>query len=236
VSDPGSTNSTAWSRGWRPGTRFERLRASQSYAPLLVLIGATIVFLFAAPSGSWALSVNVILGSIMLAVAIRATGLGTVRPALVLLATGVVVAVGQLFADERTVTGVVWFVDVGFVAATAVVIAVGVIDQREINRKSISGAVCIYLLLGIVYTFAYGALATLGSGDFFAQGTDGTSADRVYFSYVTLATLGYGDYTAAGSVGRAFSISEALLGQLYLVTVVALLVGRLGQRKERAEL
>jgi hypothetical protein len=219
-----------------PGTRFERLRASQSYAPVLLLIGTTIVFLFSAPSADWALSVNVILGSAMLAVAIRAAGVGTIRPALVLLAAGVVVAVGQLFADQRTVTGVVWFVDVGFVAATVVVIAVGVIDQREINRKSISGAVCIYLLLGIVYTLAYGALATLGSEDFFAQGTDGTSADRVYFSYVTLATLGYGDYTAADSVGRAFAISEALLGQLYLVTVVALLVGRLAQRPARPDL
>jgi hypothetical protein len=57
----------------------------------------------------------------------------------------------------------------------------------------------------------------------------------VYFSYVTLATLGYGDYTAEGSVGRGFAISEALLGQLYLVTVVALLVGRFGQRKERMQ-
>jgi hypothetical protein len=236
VSDSGSTNSTAESRGWRPGTRFERLRASQSYTPLLLLIGATIVFLFAAPSASWALSVNVMLASAMLAVAMRAAGLGTIRPALVLLATGVVVAVGQLIFDERTVTGIVWFVDVGLIAATIVVIAVGVIDQREINRKSISGAVCVYLLLGVVFTFAYGALATLGSEDFFAQGTDGTSADRVYFSYVTLATLGYGDYTAEGSVGRGFAISEALLGQLYLVTVVALLVGRFGQRKERAEL
>jgi hypothetical protein len=224
------------SHRWRPGSRVERLRASQSYAGVLVLIVVTVAFLFAAPTESWALSVNVLLGSAMLAVAVRAAGLGTTRPALVLFVAGAAVAIGELLSGGRTVTGVVWLVDVCFVAATVVVIAVGVVDQREINRTSISGAVCIYLLLGIVYTFAYGALATLGSDDFFAEGTDGSSADRVYFSYVTLATLGYGDYTAADSLGRAFAISEALLGQLYLVTVVALLVGRFGQKKERAEL
>ena len=234
--DSNETDSRNRGSGWRLGTRIERLRTSQSYAHVLVLIVVTVVFLFAAPTESWALSVNVLLGSAMLAVAVRAAGLATIRPALVLFAVGVAVAVAQLALDRKTVSGVVWVADVAFIAATIVVIAVGVVDQREINRKSISGAVCVYLLLGILFTFAYGAVATLGSEEFFAQGTDGTTADRVYFSYVTLATLGYGDYTAADSLGRALAISEALLGQLYLVTVVALLVGRFGQRKERAEL
>jgi voltage-gated potassium channel Kch len=52
----------------------------------------------------------------------------------------------------------------------------------------------------------------------------------VYFSYVTLATVGYGDYTPAGDLGRTLVVGEALLGQLYLVTVVALLVSRLARR------
>ena len=55
-----------------------------------------------------------------------------------------------------------------------------------------------------------------------------TPALRLYFSFVTLATLGYGDYTAATKVGRMFSVLEGLFGQLYLVTVVALLVSRMG--------
>ena len=52
-------------------------------------------------------------------------------------------------------------------------------------------------------------------------------ADRVYFSYVTLATLGYGDYTPAGKTARMMAVLEALSGQLYLVTIVALVVSRL---------
>jgi hypothetical protein len=111
--------------------------------------------------------------------------------------------------------------------AVGVVIGVGVFDQRMVNAQSILGAVCVYLLIGMLFTFVYGAAAALGSGDFFAQETDGTPALRLYFSYVTLATLGYGDYTAAGDLGHTLAILEALLGQIYLVTVVAVIVGRL---------
>ena len=53
----------------------------------------------------------------------------------------------------------------------------------------------------------------------------------VYFSFVTLTTVGYGDLTASNSVGRAFAVQEALFGQIYLVTVVALLVSNLGRQR-----
>jgi hypothetical protein len=87
----------------------------------------------------------------------------------------------------------------------------------------------------MLFTFVYGAAAALGSGDFFLQETDGTPSLRLYFSFVTLATVGYGDYTAAGDLGHTLAVVEALLGQLYLVTVVAVIVGRLHHgRPERS--
>jgi hypothetical protein len=46
---------------------------------------------------------------------------------------------------------------------------------------------------------------------------------------VTLATVGYGDYTPTGDLGQTLAIVEALLGQLYLVMVVAVIVGRLNR-------
>jgi hypothetical protein len=89
------------------------------------------------------------------------------------------------------------------------------------------GAVCVYVLLGLIFVFVFGAVAELGSTPLFAQGMDGTRSLRVYFSYVTLATLGYGDYTPNGNLAQLLAVVEALIGQLYLVTVVALLVSRL---------
>jgi len=93
--------------------------------------------------------------------------------------------------------------------------------------KAVTGAVCVYVLIGLLFVYVYGLIAVIGSGDFFAQGTDGTRSLRLYFSFVTLATLGYGDYTPAHELGRTLSVVEALFGQLYLVTVVAVLVSRM---------
>ena len=108
---------------------------------------------------------------------------------------------------------------------------IGVLDQREVNRQAVTGAVCIYVLIGFFYVFIYGAIAAFGDGYLFAQGTDGTRSIRLYFSYVTLATVGYGDYTMAGNLGRTLAVLEALMGQLYLVTILALLVSRMRPKR-----
>jgi hypothetical protein len=83
------------------------------------------------------------------------------------------------------------------------------------------------------FAFLYGAVAALSSEPFFYQRGigDGTSADRTYFSFVTLTTTGYGDLTANVGVPRALAILEAIFGQLYLVTVVALVMSNLGRRR-----
>jgi hypothetical protein len=51
-----------------------------------------------------------------------------------------------------------------------------------------------------------------------------------YFSFTTLATVGYGDLTARSNFGHTLSVFEAVIGQVYLVTVVSLIVGNLGRR------
>jgi hypothetical protein len=216
-------------RDWTPGSRLERIRASHSYGFVLVLIAATYVFIVAAPDESWARSVLILIESATLAAAVWTSGLGWVRAVFVVAVFGTSVAVVQLFVGGSTMHGLDALLDLLLALAIVLVIGLGVSDQREVNRQSVTGAVCIYLLLGILFTFVYDACAAFGSGPFFAGGTDGSAATRIYFSYVTLATLGYGDYTPAGQPGRSFAVAEALIGQLYLVTIVALLVGRFGQ-------
>jgi len=70
---------------------------------------------------------------------------------------------------------------------------------------------------------------------FFAQTDTIARTDFLYFSFVTLTTTGYGDLSAAGNAGRALSVSEAILGQVYLVTVVAVVVSNLGRPAPRRE-
>jgi hypothetical protein len=76
----------------------------------------------------------------------------------------------------------------------------------------------------------------LAPGSFFAQTSAESGVDYVYFSFVTLTTVGYGDLTSRLDLGRMCSIFEALFGQLYLVSVVALLVSNVGRsRRHQAE-
>jgi hypothetical protein len=219
-----------------PGSRASRLRSSHSYGLVLVLISATFVFAAAAPDDAWAASVLLLANAGTLLVALWTSGLmrATSRRATALAVLAVAVAAGQLLAGGDRMAGVIALLTGLLVIATICVIALGVMDQADVNAQSVRGAICVYVLLGMLFVFAYGTIAALGDGAFFAQGTDGTRATRVYFSYVTLATLGYGDYTAAGDLGRTLAVVEALLGQLYLVTVLALLVSRIGRPRERA--
>ncbi len=207
-----------------------RRRASHSYGFVLVLIFASFLFTAAGPEDhSWSQSLLLILQSATLVAALWTSGLAHTagRFAVVLAGASVAVAAVQILSDGDVLTGATGLLNALLVVAIAVVVAVGIFDQRSVNKQSVLGAICIYLLIGMLFTFVYGAAAALGSGDFFAQGTDGTPSLRLYFSYVTLATLGYGDYTAAGDLGHTMAITEALLGQIYLVTVVAVIVGRL---------
>jgi hypothetical protein len=211
------------------------LRASRSYGLVLLLIVVSFVFTTAAPDAAWARAVLLLIEGVTLIVALWTSRVGPLRVRVALAVLASCVAVVVLVEREKPVTATVTLLDGLTVTAVAVVIVRGVIGERTVNAQSVLGAICIYLQVGMFFMFVYGVDAALGSGPLFAQGTDGTPALRLYFSFVTLATLGYGDYTTAGNLGHALSVSEALLGQLYLVTVVAVLVGRLGRRRPADE-
>jgi hypothetical protein len=224
--------STAATRALPRRSRAGRLRASHSYGFVLVLILGSLVFAAAAPDADWTASVLLLAYCACLVGALWTSGVTRIASIhTVMLAVGAgVVAVAQLLTGGDVLTAIVALLTGALIFATIAVIALGVADQGSVNSQSVSGAICVYLLLGLLFTFLYGAIAALGDGAFFAQGSDGTRSERVYFSYVTLATLGYGDYTPGNDLGRTLAILEALTGQLYLVTVVALLVSRLARR------
>ncbi len=193
-----------------------------------------IVFAFTAtaPETDWTRSIIVFLQSATLVVALWTSGLTKyARMSLIVVGVAVALAVLLAVAPSDALTGAVGIFELVLTLGIVVIVAFGIIDQGEVNAQSVTGAICVYLLLGLAFTFVYGALAALDSGPFFAQGTDGTLATRLYFSYVTLTTVGYGDYTARTNAGHMLGIIEALMGQLYLVTVVALLVSRIGFRR-----
>jgi Ion channel len=209
-------------RVWHPGGgRVARVRASHSYGLVLTLIVVVFTFTSVAPTSDWADSTLVLLQAGTLVMALYTSGLAQAdsRLSLALVAVSAASAVALMVFGGNGFAALVGILSGVLTVATIATVALGVVDQGEANVQAVTGAVCIY-----------GVLAKLGSGDFFAQGTDGTRSLRLYFSFVTLGTLGYGDYTPANELGRTLAVVEALVGQLYLVTVVAVLVSRMRGR------
>jgi hypothetical protein len=114
-------------------------------------------------------------------------------------------------------------------------IAAGVVRslraRRTVTLEAVLGVLSVYLLLGMLFAYVYGAIDRLGGGPFFAQEVAATVSRCLYFSFTTLTTVGYGDYTARSSLGHTLAVSEALFGQIYLVTIVSLIVANLGRSR-----
>jgi hypothetical protein len=111
----------------------------------------------------------------------------------------------------------------GAVLLLTLALAVYALHAPETHAARVLELCCAGAVLG----FAVGAAATGFSGWYFTSGTDAAQSARVYNSITVLTTTGFGDLTAAARRGRALAVLEMLLGQLYLVTVIATLVGNL---------
>jgi Ion channel len=108
--------------------------------------------------------------------------------------------------------------------------------RQAVTLEAVFGVLCVYILLGMFFASVYGTMDRLGGAPFFAGGQEATVARCLYFSFTSLTTAGYGDFTARTNLGHTLSVSEALLGQIYLVTVVSLIVANLGRsRPAKAE-
>ena len=111
---------------------------------------------------------------------------------------------------------------------TVVLIVRRVLAKPTVTIQSIYGAISAYMIIGLMFAAFYGAIWHLGGGSFFAGQATAQHQTNVptiqYFSFTTLTTLGYGDFTAASDGGRAVAVVEALIGQVFLATLVARLV------------
>lgn len=108
-------------------------------------------------------------------------------------------------------------------------------SSAYISGETILGAVCVYLLWGMSFAFIFGLVDTLSPGGFFEeQLPQKTASDFLFFSYTTLTTVGYGNLVPGNPLGQALAMVEALLGQIYLVVVVARGVSLWGQDRPAA--
>jgi hypothetical protein len=201
-------------------------RAADSYGLVLILLAIDYVFLSVGWTGSWVILLNTAAIVVTVLIAFRTSRcrgrvFGVVRIA------GAVAVVAAIVAaiDERDVaTGVVFIIVGLLVLACPVAIAARIVKHTRVTVETILGAICIYILLGIVFTYFDLAIQLVSGASFFAQtGTHGPS-DFVYYSYITMTTVGYGDLSPAVGLPRTMAVLEALTGQIFLVVMVARLV------------
>ena len=102
--------------------------------------------------------------------------------------------------------------------------------ETDISPNRLVGAICVYLLLGLIWAFAYTMLEMISPGSFGGftplQGR-GWDSEWVYFSFVTMTTLGYGDILPISATARVLAYMQAVFGQLYVAILVAGLVSAL---------
>jgi voltage-gated potassium channel len=106
-----------------------------------------------------------------------------------------------------------------------------VLGSGRVTSDKIFAAICVYLLLGFAWTYAYALLDETQSGSFAASTETGRNdyVARVmqlrYFSFMTLMTVGYGDVLPLSAAARTMAVLEAVMGQIYLAGLIARLVG-----------
>jgi hypothetical protein len=199
------------------------------------LLLGLIALLILAPDTRLAQIAEVLIAGAAIVAAVASAGLS--RP-LGLTASGIAVigvACGVITLALRAshaVTGNLFIMTALSLAIPAAVLF-GLRHERTVTVQSVFGAIAVYLDVGLIFALLVTLAARISDGPYFAHGGDGSMSERVYFSYVTLATLGYGDLTPATSVGRLLSVTESIIGSLYLVTAVSLVVSRVGMPRMR---
>jgi hypothetical protein len=120
---------------------------------------------------------------------------------------------------------------------TPFVISRRIASHMVVSTETVMGAISVYLLIGMSFAYIYLTIDTLIPAPFFVGLETANINNYLFFSYTTLTTVGYGNLIPAGTVGQTFAMLEALIGQIYLVIVVARLASLWGQRRpERAPL
>ena len=202
---------------------------------MFVLVLALLVFVIVAPPADWSRSVALLLESTALVVAIatsraRSEVRRTRATAAALIGALVVIAVAAGLLPMSVVLGL------SGVLAFAIPISlvsglVRLVSTGGATLQAVAGALAIYLLIGLMFAWIIGVVIQIDSTPYFADGTSGTEGERAYYSLAVLTTTGFGDLTAAQPVGRALAVLEMVVGQLYLVTVIGVLVGNLAARR-----
>jgi Ion channel len=209
--------------------RWRELRGTRAMAFLYLLGGLLIAYALIIGTGGR------ILGSVarVLAMAIvltAALGIRRVHRDQTLAVVGVVVAsilataVGAVFASGDLLRILTACSVLLLVGVTVALIVRYLMVSAQVDGATVLGVLSIYLLIALFFSSIHEIGAVLEQGYLRGVGPSPTSSDTLYLSVITITTLGFGDITPGTNVARMVAVIEALVGQLYLVSVVAAVI------------
>ena len=202
-----------------------------AYGLVLILILITFAVMMTLPPEGWGGRVTAVAAAGLTAiVAFTSSDVrpGRVRLAVVVAVAAVVVAfIAELILSERRLVGVAFGAVSILLAVAAVTILRRVtVGAEHVRFRTINGAVSVYSLLGMLFALFYLAVGRWTDSEFFTGVAEERSSDYLFFSYTTLTSTGYGNLIPAGTVGQSFAVFEVMVGQIFLVTLVAGLVSK----------
>jgi len=148
---------------------------------------------------------------------------------IVLAASDLVVTVIHLLTGSLLAETITILLEMSFCALSLVFALKYVLFGKRMDLNRIVGAICVYLLLGVLLALGNMLVYRFVPGSFNGIDASETSLEGftlIYYSFVTMTTLGYGDITPDGALARVLAYLAAIAGQFYIAVLVAMVVGQ----------
>lgn len=201
-------------------------RVSDAFGLVLLLVLTTYVLASLLSNRGWS--------AVLLTVATSATSVvsltssharaAVVRAAMLLSGLTIALAAISAASGDRTWLNFASVIQIVLLTVAMAAVLRRVVTTAEVGSRTILGAISVYTVLGILFTFVYGTIDRVQGGAFFESVAHPQGSDFLFFSYTTLTTTGYGNLVPAGQPARMISGLEMMIGQIFLVTLVAGLV------------
>ena len=225
----------------RPGERWTRFaaRIGNAFGLVLLLVMAIYVLGSLVSFSGWGGFALAATTGVCAVVALISSEAGhrLVRWAAAFAVAGAGLAAASALGWGSALEGASALISVALLAVAAGVVLGTVLTESEVGFRTILGAISVYVILGLIFTYVFVAVDRLQAGAFFGQPTQ--TGDFLFFSITTLTTTGYGNLVPAAQPGKMLSGLEMLVGQIFLVTLIAGLVSLwrpgLGAARRRAK-
>ena len=145
----------------------------------------------------------------------------------------IIILINILFFDNNQSVSQ-YFLKILIVSITIVELFKEIFKTKIIDSHIISSAISIYVLVGIFWYLLFMFLLMIDPDSFDIRNfnPEMVSIDMIYFSFTTLTTLGYGDITPLSYTAKMWSITEAMMGVMFLAVMISRVVSLFGSKKK----